>query len=66
MQQNESDKMGPGGHALTGAGVGAAGAGSSIGLIGLSAGIAALPVSLVVGAVGGLIWWAAKKLGEDA
>jgi hypothetical protein len=67
MQQNKTDgKMGPGGYALTGAGVGAAGAGSSIGLIGLSAGVAALPVSLVVGAVGGLIWWATKKLGEDA
>jgi hypothetical protein len=66
MPQNESgSKMGPGGYALTGAGVGAAGAGSSVGLIGLSAGLATLPVTLVVGAIGGLIWWAAKKLDEN-
>ncbi len=64
MPQNESDsKMGPSGYALTGAGVGAAGLGSSAGLIGLSTAIAAAPVSIVLGAVGGLIWWAARKLG---
>jgi hypothetical protein len=63
MPQNESDKLGPAGHALTGAGVGAAGVGSSVGLLGLSAAVATLPISLVLGAIGGLIWWAAKKEG---
>ena len=46
-------------------GIGAAGVGNSIGLIGLSAGIAALPVSIVIGVVGGLVWWGIKKLAED-
>ncbi len=49
-------------HALVGAGIGAAGVGNSIGLIGLSAGMAVLPISLVAGALGGLVWWAAKKI----
>ncbi len=62
MDNQENDKKwGATEHALVGAGVGAAGIGNSIGLIGLSAGLAALPVSIVVGAVGGLVWWAAKK-----
>jgi hypothetical protein len=39
--------------------------GTSAGLIGLTASIAALPISLVIGAVGGLAWWGIKKLTED-
>ncbi len=64
MDEQREEKWGAKEHALVGAGVGAAGVGNSIGLIGLSAGLAALPVSIVVGAVGGLVWWAARKLGE--
>jgi hypothetical protein len=52
-------------HAVVGAGVGAAGAGTSIALIGLTA-LPLLPVFIVIGAAGGLAWWgartAAKKL----
>lgn len=62
----ENDKMGPGGHALTGAGVGAAGVGSSAGLVGISTAIAAAPIFIPLGIIGGLIWWAAHKLSEDA
>lgn len=63
MDEQEKDKeWGATEHAILGAGVGAAGVGNSIGLIGLSAGLAALPVSIVVGAVGGLVWWAARKM----
>lgn len=63
--QEKNEKWGATEHAIVGAGVGAAGVGNSIGLIGLSAGIAALPVSIVVGAIGGLVWWAARKIGEE-
>jgi hypothetical protein len=65
MDEQHEEKWGATEHALVGAGVGAAGIGNSIGLIGLSAGIAALPVSLVVGAIGGLVWWATKKITEE-
>jgi len=62
MDSQENDKKwGATEHAVVGAGVAAAGVGNSIGLIGLSAGLAALPVSIVAGAIGGLVWWAAKK-----
>ena len=63
---NEQDdkKWGAAEHVAVGAAVGGAGVGNSIGLIGLSAGLAALPVCLVMGALGGLVWWGAKKLGE--
>jgi hypothetical protein len=64
MEEQQEEKWGAKEHALVGAGVGAAGVGNSIGLIGLSAGLAALPISIVVGALGGLAWWTAKKLGE--
>jgi hypothetical protein len=52
-------------HALVGAGVGAAGVGNSVGLIGLSAGLAVLPISIVIGAIGGLAWWGIRKMSED-
>jgi hypothetical protein len=51
-------------HALTGAGVGAAGIGNSVALIGLSAGLAALPVSIVIGVAGGLVWWGVRALAK--
>lgn len=63
-EQHDDEKWGAAEHAAVGAAVGGAGVGNSIGLIGLSAGLAALPVSLVIGALGGLVWWGAKKLGE--
>ena len=65
MEKQHEEKWGPKEHALVGAGVGAAGVGNSIGLIGLSAGIAALPISIVIGVVGGLAWWGIKKIAED-
>jgi hypothetical protein len=63
-EQQKDEKWGATEHALVGAGVGAAGVGNSIGLIGLSAGLAVLPVSIVAGAIGGLLWWATKKIAE--
>ncbi len=48
-------------HALVGGLVGGAGVGNSIGLIGLSTGLAVLPMSIVMGVAGGLIWWAVRK-----
>ena len=51
-------------HALTGAGVGAAGIGNSVALIGLSAGLAALPVSIVIGVAGGLVWWGVRAIAK--
>ena len=65
MEKEHEEKWGAKEHALVGAGVGAAGVGNSIGLIGLSAGIAALPISIVIGVVGGLAWWGIKKIAED-
>ena len=65
MKYEQEEKWGAKEHALVGAGVGAAGVGNSIGLIGLSAGIAALPISIVIGVVGGLAWWGIKKIAED-
>jgi len=59
--QEKDEKLSATEHALIGGAVGAAGVGESIGLIGLSAGLAVLPVSIVAGAIGGLLWWAVKK-----
>ena len=59
---DHKEKWGATEHAILGAGVGVAGVGNSIALIGLSTGLAVLPLSIVVGAVGGLLWWAAGKL----
>jgi hypothetical protein len=60
MPENDN-KMGPGGYALTGAGVGAAGIGSSAGLIGISTAMAAAPILIPLGIIGGLICWAFGK-----
>lgn len=67
MEKHQEDSdLGAAGHALVGAGVGAAGTGTSIAIIGLSAALPLLPVFIVIGAAGGLAWWgartAAKKL----
>ena len=64
MDQQEKP-WGPGEYALVGAGVGAAGVGNSVALIGLSAGLAALPFSILIGIVGGLAWWAVKTVVSD-
>ena len=61
MDNHEDKEWGAREHAIVGAGIGAAGVGNSIGLIGISAGLAALPVSIVAGAIGGLLWWAVRK-----
>jgi len=66
MDEQQEEKWGAKEQALLGAGVGAAGVGNSIGLIGLSAGLAALPISIVVGAIGGLAWWTLRKIGEKS
>jgi hypothetical protein len=65
MDENKEEKWGAKEHALVGAGVGAAGVGNSIGLIGLSAGLAVLPISIVMGAIGGLAWWAARTITKN-
>lgn len=66
MEKHEEEKpWGAGEHALVGAGVGLAGVGNSIGLIGLSAGLAALPFSIFIGVAGGLAWWAARKIAKE-
>ena len=66
MEKHQEEKnSGAAEHVVVGAGVGAAGAGTSIALIGLTA-LPLLPVFIVIGAAGGLAWWgartAAKKL----
>jgi len=64
--ENETEKpWGAKEYALTGAGVGAAGVGNSIALIGVSTGLAVLPLSIFVGVVGGLAWWAIKAVVRD-
>ena len=62
MDEERDEKWGAKEHALVGAGVGAAGVGESIGLIGLSMGLTVLPISIVMGAIGGLAWWAVRKI----
>ena len=63
MDEHQKEKpWGAAEHALAGAGVGAAGVGNSIALIGVSTGLAVLPLSVFVGVVGGLAWWAIKAM----
>jgi hypothetical protein len=50
-------------HAAVGAGIGAAGVAQSVAIVGVSA-LPILPVFMVLGALGGLAWWGAKKLSE--
>jgi hypothetical protein len=64
MDKPQEEKWGAAEHAAVGAGVGAAGVGNSIALIGLSTGLAALPIFVVLGAVGGLLWWGVRKVAE--
>jgi hypothetical protein len=63
-EQHKEKAWGAAEHAIVGAGVGAAGVGSSIGLIGLSMGLTVLPISIAMGLAGGLLWWAARKVVE--
>jgi hypothetical protein len=63
---NEQDeKWGATEHLLAGAGVGAAGVTNSIAFIGLSTGLTLLPLGIVVGLVGKLVWWGVTKIVED-
>lgn len=62
MDEERDEKWGAAEHVAVGAAIGGAGVGNSIGLIGLSAGLTVLPISIVIGAAGGLLWWAAKKM----
>jgi hypothetical protein len=64
MDNHQEEKWGAAQHALVGAGVGAAGVGNSIALVGLSTGLAVLPISIVVGVIGGLAWWGVRKIAE--
>jgi len=63
--QSHEKPWGAAEHIVIGAGVGAAGVGNSIALIGLSTGLAVLPISLLIGAGGGLLWWAVKKIAKE-
>ena len=65
MDKPREEKWGAAEHAAVGAGVGAAGVGNSVALIGLSTGLAALPIFVVLGALGGLVWWGIRKITED-
>jgi hypothetical protein len=65
MDNHQEEKWGVKEHALAGAGVGAAGVTNSIAFIGLSTGLAVLPIGIVVGLVGGLVWWGVTKIVED-
>ena len=64
-KQQEED-WGAAEHALIGGLVGGAGVGNSIGLIGLTTGLAALPISIVIGVVGGLAWWAVRAISKKS
>lgn len=60
MDKHQNDNWDAAGHALAGAGVGAAGAAQSIAIVGLSI-LPVLPVFIVLGAIGGLAWWGIRK-----
>ena len=65
MSQQKDEKWSAKDCAFVGALVGGAGVGNSAGLIGLSATLSLMPACLVVGAVGGLLWWGVKSLIDD-
>ena len=62
--QHTEEKWGPKSYAAVGAGVSLAGLGESAGFIGLSTTLALVPACLVVGVVGGLVWWGIKRVME--
>jgi hypothetical protein len=62
--ERDEEKWGPKAYAVVGMGVGLAGLGESTGFIGLSTTLALVPASIVVGAIGGLVWWGLKSLAE--
>ena len=64
--KQQEEEWGAAEHALVGAGVGLAGVGNSIGLIGLATGLAALPISIVIGVVGGLVWWGVRTIAKKS
>jgi hypothetical protein len=51
-------------YAAVGAGVSLAGLGESAGFIGLSTTLSLVPACIVVGVIGGLVWWGIKSLVE--
>lgn len=61
----QQEKWGAAEHALIGGLVGGAGVGNSIGLIGLSTGLAVMPIALAMGVAGGLVWWAVRKAAKE-
>jgi hypothetical protein len=63
MQQDE-EKWGPKAYAVVGIGVSLAGLGESAGFIGLATTLSLIPACIVVGAIGGLVWWGIKSLAE--
>ena len=62
--QHTEEKWGPKAYAAVGAGVSLAGLGESAAFIGLSTTLALVPACIVVGAVGGLVWWGIRSLAE--
>lgn len=64
MQQRTEEKWGPKAYAVVGAGVSLAGLSESAGFIGLATTLALVPACIVVGMIGGLIWWGVKSLAE--
>jgi predicted lipid-binding transport protein (Tim44 family) len=63
-KQQKETEWGATEHALIGGLVGGAGVGNSIALIGLSTGLAVLPISIVMGVVGGLVWWGVRTIAK--
>ena len=63
--KQQEEEWGAAEHALIGGLVGGAGVGNSVALIGLSTGLAVLPISIVIGVVGGLAWWGIKTIAKE-
>jgi hypothetical protein len=63
MDKHRNENGGAAGHALAGAGLGAAGAAQSVAIVGLSI-LPVLPVFIVLGAIGGLAWWGIRRAAE--
>jgi len=61
MDSNHKEEWGATEHATIGAGLGAAGVAQSVAIIGIAA-LPALPVFIVIGALGGLAWWGVRKI----
>jgi hypothetical protein len=62
--QHDDEKWGAKAYAAVGIGVSLAGLGESAGFIGLSTTLALIPACIVVGVIGGLLWWGITRLAE--